>query len=1813
MPTISYTDGEILSTPITLTDNSTQLEVDSGTATQSGLISQSGGTFGVEKTGAGTLILTANETYTGTTTISDGALQIGSGTTGGGSLAGDIVDNGALTLFSQGTYAGSITGTGTIKIGDSGTKTNGTVFFTGSSNFNGVTTVSYGNLILAGTAGSLTGDIVIGDPGSTFAEVTIERSNDYVLSADISGFGELDDYGNGGVLTLTGDNSGHTGITYFFGGTLAVGSQSGLGSGLVKMGGPLRFLSSMTSNSNFLVFQNSSFDTFGNNVTLTGTISGNALTKNGAGVLTLAGLVTTNGLSNTEINAGTLALMGSVSIPGLIDLYTSAIFDVSQATGAVVSQLGGVGNVSLGSGTLTITNGMPDGSFSEVTFQDGGIAGGTGGTVVIAGGIYGFDGHFNQTGGTIINPGAQLLLNNGFSSDMLGPGPLIDNGSVGITLFYDMVLSKSISGTGSLSLNNANLISNNDPFHPPPTFTVTSNNTYSGGTSISDNLRVGNGGTTGDLGTGGINNSGSLTFDRSDSITVGGAISGNGSLSIALGSVILTANSSFSGPTTIAAGATLQLGNGGASGSLAGTITDNGTLILDRSDDLSLFVVSGHGNFVKAGSNTVSTSGGLSFGTVTVAAGTLQINYSGSGPLLGSAIIDNAEITLTGNNSLNTIADNISGSGGVHFNGGPVTWLITGNETYTGVTTLSHGALMIGGYSSAGGPTGSITGDIIDGDVTSNVSLAFNRSNDYTYSGNISGLGEVDHDGPGTLTLTGNNTYSGVTFILKGVLQVAGDANLGTGDIRIGSGVLRFLSSTTSTRTYGVSNGTVGSDGSASGAFDTNGFNVTLTGPVHNDLGSTGGLTKIGTGILTLAGSETYVGATYIQGGTLALAGSSNIATSGRVFDNADLDISQTASGTVVQSLGGSGSVHLGGRTLTINQGLGTQTDIIGTPAGILSGAIQDGGIAGGSGGSLVLNGGTEILTGANNYTGTTTIGTGATLQIGNGGAGGSPGSGAVTDNGTLIFNLTSDSSLGPLSGSGGLQKLGSGTLTLTSDNSYGGSTVISGGTLWVGTGGTSGSLGAGSIIDNADLEFDRSDNITLSRVISGTGELGHDGSGVLTITVAQAYTGLTGVDTTSIMALSGTGSIAASRALVDFGTFDISQTGGATLQALTGSASGIVALGGQTLTITNAQNVLFAGTIEDGGIAGGSGGSLVLDGGTLGLSGNNTYTGTTTIASGAVLGIGNAGTTGSLGSGDVIDDGLLTYLLSSPTVLANLVSGTGNLYDAGSGTLTIARVQAYTGRTSINVGATVALSGAGDVSASDFVNDLGGTFDISGANAGISVQALAGSGTVALGSNILTICAGKNYVFSGVIEDGGIAGGSGGGIIVSGGLAGFRGTNTYTGTTVIDPGATLAIGNNTPGGSLGTGAVTDNGTLEYILTSTATVTNAISGTGGFVQWGSGNVILAGVSDYTGATAVNAGTLSVNGSIASSAVTVNSGGKLGGTGAVGAVSVRSGATLAPGNSVGTLSVNGNLSLASGSSYAAEFSAGAADGINVSGSASLSGTLVENFAAGTYAVGTRYTIVNAAGGLSGTFTNIQTTGLSAGRSAVVSYDANHVYVTIRNSVPDDFNGDGESDLVWQNLNGQPAVWMLDGSSTLVTAVVGGPSPGTAWHVIGSGDFNGDGKADILWQNDNGQAAIWLMNGTTPTLTTLVGDNPGTAWHVKGSGDFDGDSHADILWQNDNGQAAIWLMNGTTPALTAPVGGNPGPQWHVIGSGDFNGDGKADILWQNDSGQAAIWLMNGTTPALTAPVGDNPGAAWHVIGAGDFNADGNSDIL
>ena len=180
--------------------------------------------------------------------------------------------------------------------------------------------------------------------------------------------------------------------------------------------------------------------------------------------------------------------------------------------------------------------------------------------------------------------------------------------------------------------------------------------------------------------------------------------------------------------------------------------------------------------------------------------------------------------------------------------------------------------------------------------------------------------------------------------------------------------------------------------------------------------------------------------------------------------------------------------------------------------------------------------------------------------------------------------------------------------------------------------------------------------------------------------------------------------------------------------------------------------------------------------------------------------------------------------------------------------------------------------------------------------------------------------------------------------------------------------------------------------------------------------------------------------------------------------------------------------------------------------------------------------------------------------------------------------------------------------MDGT-TIIDSGSGLPGvAGKDWIVKGVGDFNGDGKSDIVFQNTasaNGAVYIWEMNGAT-IVNPSAGDvgNAGKDWVVKGVGDFNGDGLSDIVFQNTsaNGAVYIWEMNETTIANpSAGYVGNAGKDWAITGVGDYNGDGKSDIVFQNAnaSGSVYVWEMNGAQ-ILNSGAGSvaTAGTDWHA---------------
>ena len=282
-----------------------------------------------------------------------------------------------------------------------------------------------------------------------------------------------------------------------------------------------------------------------------------------------------------------------------------------------------------------------------------------------------------------------------------------------------------------------------------------------------------------------------------------------------------------------------------------------------------------------------------------------------------------------------------------------------------------------------------------------------------------------------------------------------------------------------------------------------------------------------------------------------------------------------------------------------------------------------------------------------------------------------------------------------------------------------------------------------------------------------------------------------------------------------------------------------------------------------------------------------------------------------------------------------------------------------------------------------------GGTVDTNGNNATLSGAISGPGGLNKIGAGTLTLSGQSTYT-----GPTGISAGT----LQAGAVNAFSPSSAFT----VASGATLNLAsfNQTIGSLAGTGAVTlGSATLTTGNDNTSTIfSGTISGTGGLTKVGSGMLLLAGANTYAGPTNVNAGILDVNGSLVST-VFVNAGGTLMGNGMISGLNVSGGGIVAPGNSIGTLNVAGNLSFAPGSIYQVEANAaGQSDKIVAGGTATLSGGSVQVLAQnGSYARQTRYTILTASSGVSGTFAGV--TSNFAFLTPSLSYDANNVFLTL----------------------------------------------------------------------------------------------------------------------------------------------------------------------------------------------------------------------
>ncbi|EBZ6198213.1 fibronectin-binding autotransporter adhesin ShdA [Salmonella enterica subsp. enterica serovar Enteritidis] len=444
----------------------------------------------------------------------------------------------------------------------------------------------------------------------------------------------------------------------------------------------------------------------------------------------------------------------------------------------------------------------------------------------------------------------------------------------------------------------------------------------------------------------------------------------------------------------------------------------------------------------KQGDGTLILSNtGNDYGDTVIDGGILAAKDAASLGTGDVTIAESATLAL----SQGTLDNNVTGEGQI-VKSGSDELIVTGDNNYSGGTTISGGTLTVDHADSLG------SGDIDNSGVL--------KVGEGELENTLSGSGSLVKTGTGELTLSGDNSYSGGTTISGGTLTADHADSLGTGTIA-NSGVLQ-----------------VGE------------------GELENTLSGTGSLVKTGTGELTLSGDNTYSGGTTITGGTLTAdhadsLGTGAIANSGVLqVGEGELENTLSGSGSLVKT--GTGELTLsgdndysGGTTITGGTLTADHADSLGTGAIDNSGVLQVGegeleNTLSGAG-SLVKTGTGELtLSGDNSYSGGTTI-TGGTLTADHAD---SLGSGDIANSGVL--QVGEGELKNTLSGSGSLVKTGTGELTLSGDNNtYSGDTTIADGTLIAAN---VNALGSGNIDNSGTLMLDANGAFELANVITHTG-----------------------------------------------------------------------------------------------------------------------------------------------------------------------------------------------------------------------------------------------------------------------------------------------------------------------------------------------------------------------------------------------------------------------------------------------------------------------------------------------------------------------------------------------------------------------------------------------------------------------------------------------------------------------------------------------------------------------------------------------------
>ncbi len=1271
-----------------------------------------------------------------------------------------------------------------------------------------------------------------------------------------------------GTQTLSGSNT-HTGLTTVSAGTLAYGTSNALGSGAVTVDGATATLSlggysdtvgAVTLKNGGAITGTGGVLTGSSYAVESGTISAIlggaiALTKSTSGTITLSGINTYSGA--TSVNAGVLNITGSLA-------SGSAVAVASGTTLSGTGTVGGTVTVATGTGAITAGNGIT----GQLTIGNL-IFSGTG--TINIGTLTGY------TATPALNVTGNLTLSGGAGSVTLAlPVSLLSNATyhlvghgnslASLTGFTVTGPSLGARQTGTLT-NNTNMIdyvvAGDSPY-----WTGANSTEWSGG----NNWKLITADTVTDYIAGDI-----VLFNDNATTTV-----------VNVGANVAPNGVAFNNSTK---DYTLQ----GAYAITSGILQKSGTgsLTINNSNSFT------GGSTLGGGTVTMGTATALGSGSIALNAGTLDIN----GQSIANAIVlGGGAVTGSG-----TISGVISGAGALS-KGGSGTLALSNSNSYSGGTTITAGTLNVNNANALGNASGALTFNAADATLQLGATIASSArnyvmtqtgtidTNGYSLanSGIISGNGGLIKAGAGTLTLSGSSGYSGGTTINAGTLNVNNANALGNASGALtfnGTGATLQLGATiaASTRNYVMTQ---------AGTIDTNGYNLVNSGAVSG----AGGLTKIGTGTLTLSGANgSYTGKTTITAGVLSIAADSGLgAAPGTVTaDQLTLNGGSLVVSATGQTLATNRGITLGAAggkidisSLGVNGTLTVNSKITGTGALTLAGA----GDTSASGGANTYLG-IDLINTGNDFIGDVTITAGLVSYASNSAFGNSAnkiilnGGGLLDNNAGVALSrdiqvlagggyirtyTTAVTISGALTGSGALNRTDAGALTLSGDLSaytgtfnnqqstttmsnkiVGGALTVTGGTLNLNGTGTAGavtinggtlSVGAantvGTITNNGGaLSVGATGNLTAGAIanFSTSCSLSVAAGGVLS---ASSYTA---AYNPSSFAVNGTMNLTGLLTLSTASTWGISGTG-------TINAAGYVNQNYTNITF-NAQRLNLGGS----GIANGAsnGNSITFNGTTIGAYAD--------WSSSLGLTLTGSNTFNTLDSKD--------SATARTVALSGVLSGAGSLTKTGTGTLTLSGTNTYSGGTTVTNGVLTAGNAAALGTGAVTLN--GGTLDINSYNV---ANAIVLSGGTLAGYDNSTL----SGIFSGT-----------GGLVKSGtGTLTLSGSNAYTGGTAISNGK-VVLGANT---GLGTNTVTlSGGTLDInsksvanaialsggMLTGDGTLSGVVSGTGSLTKTTSGTLTLSAINTYTGGTTVNAGTLNLNnggsGGAIRGTVTVNGG------------------------------------------------------------------------------------------------------------------------------------------------------------------------------------------------------------------------------------------------------------------------------------------------------------------------------------------------